>query len=168
MKEATLNSKKAVVEDIQEKIQNAKSIVFVDYRGITVEQVTDMRNAMRAEGIEYKVLKNTMIKRAADAAGIEGLDEILNGPTAVAFGYEDEIAPARVVSKYAKQIQALEIKGGIMEGAVVDVDVVNRMAAIPSRNELLAKMLGSMNAPIAGFVRALAAIRDQKEENAAE
>ncbi|MBQ9942369.1 MAG: 50S ribosomal protein L10 [Christensenellaceae bacterium] len=164
MKEATLKAKESIVSEIQAKIEASQSIVFIDYRGLTVSEVTDLRNKMRAAGVEYKVLKNTMVQRAAKAAGIEGLDAILEGPTAVAFGLEDAVAPAKIIAAFAKATKKTQIKGGVLEGKVIDEATVKSLAEIPSRNELLARMLGSMTASISGFVRVIAAIRDKKEE----
>ena len=132
MKEAILQQKQGIVEDIKTKFETCKSAVLIDYRGLTVEEVTNLRNKFREAGVEYRVLKNTMIRRAVDALGMEGLEPVLEGPTAVAFGMEDAL-----------------------EGKVVDVAAVKALASLPSREVLLAKVLGSMNAPITGFVTAL-------------
>jgi len=164
LKEATLKAKEGIVSAIQEKIQASQSIVFIDYRGLTVEEVTDLRNKMRDAGVEYKVLKNTMVSRAAEKAGLGDLGEMLEGPTAVAFGLNDAVAPAKIIANFAKATKKTQIKGGVLEGKVIDEATVKNLAATPSREELLARMLGSMNASISGFVRALAAIRDQKQE----
>ena len=174
MKEATLKAKEAIVSDIQDKMQNAQSVVIYDYRGLTVLEVTELRNKMREAGVEYKVLKNTMIKRAADNLNIEGLDAYLEGPTAVAFGMNDPVAPAKILSDFVKSTKKTEIKGGILGGKVVDVASIENLAKLPSKEELLAKMLGSLNAPIQGLamvlsglpralVVALNAIKEQKE-----
>ena len=149
MKEAILQQKQGIVEDIKTKFETCKSAVLIDYRGLTVEEVTNLRNKFREAGVEYRVLKNTMIRRAVDALGMEGLEPVLEGPTAVAFGMEDAVAPAKIISDFIKETEKTEIKAGVLEGKVVDV------AALPSREVLLAKVLGSMNAPITGFVTAL-------------
>ena len=117
--------------------------------------MTDLRNKFREAGVEYRVLKNTMIRRAVDALGMEGLDSVLEGPTAVAFGMEDAVAPAKIISEFIKKTNKTEIKAGVLEGKVVDVAAVNALASLPSREVLVAKVLGSMNAPITGFVTAL-------------
>lgn len=175
MKDYTLQAKEAVVAEIQDKLSRAQSVIFVDYRGLTVAEVTELRNKMREAGVEYRVLKNTMIHRAADNLSIEGLDSILEGPTAVAFGYEDPAAPAKILVDFAKATKKTEIKGGVLDGKAIGVDGVKYLADLPSKEVLLAKMLGSLNAPITGFVTvlsgvlkgvvvALDAVRKQKEE----
>lgn len=171
---ANLEAKAAVVAEIKEKIQSAQSMVFLDYRGLTVEEVTELRSQFRAAGVEYKVLKNTLIQRAANEAELAGLEPFLSGPTAVAFGIQDPVAPAKILTEYIKKTKKTTIKGGVLEGQVIDAKGVEALANMPSREQLLAKMLGSMNAPITGlmtvlggtisaFVRALDAIRQQKE-----
>lgn len=155
MKEAILQQKQGIVEDIKAKFENCQSAILIDYRGLTVEEVTDLRNKFREAGVEYRVLKNTMIRRAVDALGMEGLDSVLEGPTAVAFGMEDAVAPAKIISEFIKTTNKTEIKAGVLEGKAVDVAAVNALASLPSREVLVAKVLGSMNAPITGFVTAL-------------
>lgn len=175
MKEQTLKAKQAVVEDIKEKLEKSQSLVFLDYRGLTVEEVTNLRVQMRQAGVEYRVLKNTMIKKAADELNIEGLDSILEGPTAVAFGFDDPVAPAKILVDFIKKAKKTEIKAGMLNGRVVSVKEVQALAELPSREELIAKMLGSLNAPVQGlvmvlsgvmrnFVCALNAIKEQKEQ----
>ena len=176
LKDYTLKKKEAVVDSIKEKLEASQSVVLIDYRGLTVAEVTELRNQMREAGVEYQVLKNTMIKRAAEKAGIEGLDPILEGPTAVAFGINDPVAPAKILTKFAKDTKKITIKGGVLAGNAIDVAAVENLAKLPSKEELIAKMLGSLNAPITGlvmvlsgvtskFVRTLEAIRVQKEEH---
>ena len=175
LKDYTLKKKEAVVDSIKAKLEASQSVVLIDYRGLTVAEVTELRNQMREAGVEYQVLKNTMIKRAAEKAGIEGLDPILEGPTAVAFGINDPVAPAKILTKFAKDTKKITIKGGVLAGNAIDVAAVENLAKLPSKEELIAKMLGSLNAPITGlvmvlsgvtskFVRTLEAIRVQKEE----
>ena len=175
LKDYTLKKKEAVVDSIKEKLEASQSVVLIDYRGLTVAEVTELRNQMREAGVEYQVLKNTMIKRAAEKAGIEGLDPILEGPTAVAFGINDPVAPAKILTKFAKDTKKITIKGGVLAGNAIDVAAVENLAKLPSKEEIIAKMLGSLNAPITGlvmvlsgvtskFVRTLEAIRVQKEE----
>ena len=174
MKDYTLKAKEAAVSEIQEKMQQAQSVVFVDYRGLTVEEVTNLRCKMRDAGVEYKVIKNTMIQRAADKEGIEGLNSILEGPTAVAFGMKDPVSPAKILVDFAKDTKKTEIKGGVLDGKTIDVDGVKYLASLPSKEELLAKMMGSLTAPVTGLVMALSgvmrnlvcalnAIKEQKE-----
>ena len=174
MKDYTLKAKEAAVSEIQEKMQQAQSVVFVDYRGLTVEEVTNLRCKMRDAGVEYKVIKNTMTQRAADKEGIEGLNSILEGPTAVAFGMKDPVSPAKILVDFAKDTKKTEIKGGVLDGKTIDVDGVKYLASLPSKEVLLAKMMGSLNAPVTGLVMALSgvmrnlvcalnAIKEQKE-----
>jgi len=150
-----LEQKKQVVQELTEKVKSAQSIVLADYRGLTVEQDTVLRNALRAAGVEYKVVKNTLTSFAMKANGLEGLDSCLNGPTAMAISSTDAIAPAKVLSEYAKKFEKLELKAGVVEGKVIDVDGIKALAEVPSREVLIAKMLGSFNAPITGFVNVL-------------
>ena len=114
MKEATLRAKEAEVAEIQEKIEKSQSVMFLDYRGLNVAEVTELRNKMRAAGVEYKVIKNTMIRRAAEKAGIEGLDDVLEGPTAVAFGYADPVAPAKILVDFIEDTKKTNLKGGVL------------------------------------------------------
>ncbi|MBE5781177.1 MAG: 50S ribosomal protein L10 [Clostridiales bacterium] len=154
----TIRAKEAVVAEIAEKIQRAKSCVIIDYRGLTVAEVTELRNQFRNAGVEYKVLKNTMVARAVAQLGIEGVEEYLNGPTAVAFGYEDAVVPAKIINEFIKKSKKTEIKCGILDGKVLDKAGVVALADLPSREVLLAMVLGTLNAPITGFVSALAGI----------
>ena len=119
------------MEDIKTKFETCKSAVLIDYRGLTVEEVTNLRNKFREAGVEYRVLKNTMIRRAVDALGMEGLEPVLEGPTAVAFGMEDAVAPAKIISDFIKETEKTEIKAGVLEGKVVDVAAVKALAAEP-------------------------------------
>ena len=164
MKEATLNAKVAIVDEIKDLMGKSQSVVFVDYRGLTVSEVTELRNKMRAAGVVYKVLKNTYVKRASDDLGIEGVDGFLEGPTAVAFGVNDAVAPAKILADFIKATKKAELKGGILEGKAIDVNTVKALSEIPSREELLARMLGSMMAPIANFARVIDAIAKKRAE----
>lgn len=150
-----LEAKKQVVEEIKERFQKMQSAVLTDYRGLNVAEVTELRTKLREAGVEFKVLKNTLTKIAADEVGLEGLDPYLEGPTAIAFGIEDVVAPAKVLSDFAKTHKALEIKAGILEKKVIDFDGVKALADLPSREVLLAKVLGSMQAPMYGFAGSL-------------
>lgn len=150
-----LDQKKVVVNEIQESLKGAKSIVLADYRGLTVEQDTELRKALRDAGLSYKVVKNTLTKIAVDKLGLSDLDPFLKGPTAMAYSNEDEILTAKVMSKYASKFEKLNIKAGIVEGKLVDVNGVKALADLPSREELIAKMLGGFNAPVTGFVNVL-------------
>ncbi len=150
-----LRQKKEVVSELSEKIKSAKAIVFADYRGLTVEQDTELRNALRKEGVEYKVVKNTLTRFAANENGLEGLDSFLNGPTSMAISSTDAVAPAKVLAEYAKKYEKLELKVGVVEGKIIDLDGIKQLAELPSREVLIAKVLGGFNAPISGLVNVL-------------
>ena len=155
---ANFEAKKLVVEDIKNKIQNAKSIVFVKFVGLTVAEDTELRKEFRKNNVEYKVLKNTLIKRAFNDLGITDFDEDLNGPTSVAFG-ADETAAAKVIAEAAKKYEnKVAVKSGYVDNQKVDVNGVKSLAAMPSKEELIAKMLGSMQAPLTNFVGVLSAM----------
>lgn len=152
---AKVELKQPVVKEISEKIEGAQSLVLVDHRGLTVAQDTELRKQLRAEGISYKVYKNTMMNLAFKGTEYEGLLQYLEGPSALAVSKEDATAPARVLVNFAKTADKLEIKGGIVEGALYDAAALNEIAKIPSRNDLLSKLLGSMQSPITNFARVM-------------
>ena len=154
-----IEMKKAVVAEIKEKLVAAKSVVLIDYRGLTVAEVTELRNQCRKAGVEYAVLKNTMVNLAAKEAGIEGLDSYLKGPTAVAFGMEDAVAPAKVLTEFIKKTKKTEVKCGLLDGQILDAAGVEALAAIPSREVLIAKIMGSMMSAVSKFVYVVEAIR---------
>lgn len=158
MSEAAIQVKKQKVEAIAEQMKNSPSMVFVDYRGITVEEDTRLRNELRAAGVDYRVIKNEMLRRAADSLGMNEASAHLVGPTACAFGTDDPVAPAKILGEFIKKTKKLTIKAGIVEGKVIDVAGVKALADLPSREVLIAKVLGSMNAPISSFVGVLAAV----------
>jgi len=157
-----LEIKKQVVAEIKEKLEQAQSVVFYDYRGLTVEQVTKLRNECRKAGVEYVVYKNNLIGLAAKEAGIEGLDDYLKGPTAVAFGMTDAVAPAKIISAFVKEVKKTEVKGGILSGNVIDVAGVENLASMPSREVLIARIMGSMMSSVSKFVYCLEAIRKKQ------
>jgi ribosomal protein L10 len=167
MKDFVLEQKQAVVSEIREKIENSGSLVLVDYRGLTVEQVTNLRNKYREAGVQYKVYKNTMMKLAFKELGLEDFNQYLEGPSAVAFSGEDLTAAARITNEFAKSNEKLVIKAGILEGKILDNNGVKAIANIPSREVLIAKLLGSLKAPVSNFVYMLDALRKKKEEEAA-
>ena len=155
---ANFEAKKVVVEEIKEKIQNSKSVVFVKFSGLTVAEDTELRREFRKNNVEYKVLKNTLIRRAFNDLGITDFDEDLNGPTSVAFG-ADEIGASKVIVEAAKKYQdKVSVKSAFVDGGKVDVKGVQTLAAMPSKEELIAKMLGSLQAPISNFVGVLSAM----------
>lgn len=157
-----LELKKATVAQIKEKLTTAQSVVLVDYRGLNVAEVTELRKQFRAAGVEYAVLKNSLVGIAAKEVGIEGLDSILEGPTALAFGMTDAVAPAKIIAEFAKKNDKLKVKAGILDGAILDVAGVEKLSAIPSREVLIAKVMGSMMSAVSKFVYVVEAIRKQK------
>lgn len=152
---ARIEEKQVIVQEIAEKMNLSKSMVICDYRGLNVQQVTELRRKLREVGVEYKVLKNTMVRFAAQQVGIEGLEDILNGPTAVAFGIEDPVAPAKILSDFAKTNEKLQIKAGVLDKKVISVDKVKALADIPSREVLLSMVLRGMQGPISGLINVL-------------
>ena len=158
-----LESKKAIVDVLSDRIQAATAVVFVDYKGITVAQDTELRNKFREAGVEYSVVKNTLTRLAANKVGYSEFDEVLNGTTSMATTTDDPIAPARIVSEFAKKNKnALKIKGGIVEGKVQSVDALNAFGELPSKNALVAQVLGTFLAPISSLAFVLDQIRQQK------
>ena len=165
----SIESKKVIVAGIAEKINRAQSMILIDYRGITVADDTALRAKYRKENVEYTVLKNTMIAKAAKELGIEGLDQYLEGPTAVAFGYDDPVAPARIAAEYIKSAKKTSFKCGLVDRKVLDADSVTALSELPSKETLIARIMGSLNAPISKFVYCIEAIRKQQAgEPAAE
>lgn len=160
---AKVELKQPIVEEIKESIKDAKSVVLVDYRGLTVEQDTKFRKAMRESDVIYKVYKNTMVKRAIEGTEFEALKDDLEGPTAVAISKTDATAPARIVAQFAKENPVLEIKTGVVEETYYDNAGIKTIATIPSRDVLISKLLGSMQSPIANFARVIKQIAEAKE-----
>lgn len=153
---SSIKAEKAqVVNEIKEKLERAASIVLVDYRGLNVQEVTELRKKAREVGVEYKVYKNTLMTRAMKELGIEGLDGYLEGPNAIAFGYDDPVTPAKVMAGFAKDHDKLEIKVGMLENRVISLDEVKALADLPAKEVLVAQVLGTLNAPITGFVNVL-------------
>ena len=158
---AKVELKQPIVEEISANIKDAQSVVVVDYRGLTVEQDTQLRKAMRKAGITYKVYKNTMMNFAFKGTEFESLAPVLEGPSAIAISRDDATAPARVIAKFAKDAPALEIKAGVVEGTFYDASGMQAVATIPSRDELLSKLLGSLQSPITNLARVLNQIAEK-------
>ena len=156
--------KEAKVAEIKEKLQKANSVVINKYQGLTVEEDTLLRKNLREAGVEYKVYKNTLVTLAAKELGLEGIVEYLEGPVSIAFGYEDVTVAARVLNDFAKDHKKLELKAGIVEGEVYDEAKIKQLATIPSKEVLIAKLLGSIKSPIASFARVINAIAESKAE----
>jgi large subunit ribosomal protein L10 len=162
--------KKQVVADIVKKFQDAQSVVVVKYSGLTVENATALREQFRANGVDYCVLKNTLVRRALNELKIEGLDDVLNGPSAFAFGMQDPVSPAKVVNDFLQKSKstALEFKAGLLGSQPMNTQQVKALAETPSREVLLARLVGSLQSSIAGFVRVLDAIAKKNGEAPAE
>ena len=161
--EKVLEAKKAQVAETVEILKAAQTGVLVDYRGLNVEEDTELRRKLREANVKYFVIKNTL-RLAAKEVGLDALDEALHGPTAIAVSSEDAVAPAKVIADFAKENDKLEIKTGFMDGAVISLDEVNKLAATPNMDTLIAKMMGSLNSPISSLARLLATIADGGEE----
>ncbi|GFI62237.1 50S ribosomal protein L10 [Clostridiales bacterium] len=165
---AKVEAKQAVVNEIKEKLDRAVSIVLVDARGLTVAEDTDLRKQLREAGVDYKVYKNTMIKRAVKDTQFEGVDQFLEGPTAVVFSYDEATKGASIIKKVSETAKNLEFKAGIIEGIVYDATGMKAIADIPSREVLISKLLGSFKSPISTFARVINQIAEKKGEAAAE
>lgn len=163
MSEAIIAKKAALVEEVTEKFKTAASVVIVDYRGLTVDEVTRLRKQLRDANVEMKVYKNSTLSRAAKAAGLEGLDEVFTGPTAVAFSNEDVVAPAKIINDFSEEAKALEIKGGIIEGEVSTVDEMVALAKLPNREGLLSMLLSVLQAPVRNVAYAINAVAEKDE-----
>ena len=167
MNQNVLEQKKQVVSEIREKLAKAQSVVLVDYRGLTVENVTDLRNKYRAAGVEYKVYKNTLMRFAFNELGMQELDEHLNGPSAIVLSYDDVVTGAKVTNDFAKTNDKLKIKVGVAEGKVLDINAVKALAEIPSRDVLLGQLAGVLQANIKNLAYMLSQI-SEKNGGAAE
>ena len=163
---AKIEEKKPIIAEIGEYIKDAQSVIAVDYRGLTVAQDTELRKSLREAGVVYKVYKNTFLTRAFEGTDFAQLDGVLEGPTAVAISKDDATAPARVIAKFAKTAPAIEIKAGIVEGKFYDAAGMAVISQIPSREELLSRLLGSMQSPITNFARCIKQIAEKDGEAA--
>ena len=164
MSEAIIAKKAEQVELIAEKMKAAASIVVVDSRGLTVEQDTNLRRSLRESDVEFKVIKNSILIRAAEKAGLEDLKELFVGPSAVAFSNEDVIAPAKVISDFAKDAEALEIKGGSVDGKFTSVEEINALAKLPNKDGMLSMLLSVLQAPVRNVAYAVKAVAEKDEE----
>ncbi len=159
---ANFEAKKALVEEIKDKLSRAKTVVFVDYRGITVEQDTKMRAEFRKSGSEYKVYKNRLMSIALNDLGYKDVDKYLEGTSAVAFGYDDEIAPAKIVKDASSENCAMTVKFGIYNNQIVDEATIKKLASIPSRETLLGQLVGLLSSPMRSLAIAIKAIADKQ------
>ena len=155
--------KQLIIDEIKGKLENAQAAVVIDYMGITVAEADAMRKTLREANVDYTVYKNTLIKRAIEGTDFAPLAEVLDGPSALAISTEDATAPARTLNKIIKDFKKMEFKAGVVEGTYYDKKGIEAVADIPSRDELIAKFMGSIQSPVGKFVRTLAAIAEEKE-----
>lgn len=163
---ASIETKKQVVSEIAEKFKESQSTVLVDYRGLNVAEITALRKELRDNNVDYKVYKNTMTRRAVEEADLTELNDSLVGPTAVAFSKDDVVAPAKILYNFSKKHEALEIKGGVIEGKVATLDEIQELSTLPDYNGLVSMLLSVLQAPIRNLAYATKAIAEQKEEAA--
>lgn len=161
-----LEEKQLLVNELTAKLRESSCTVVTDYRGLNVAQVTELRKQLREAGVEFQVLKNTLVKRATAEAQLTELDEVLSGPTAIAFSKEDPVAPAKILNEFSKKNDKLQIKAGVVEGKVVDVNQIKALADLPSREGLLSMLLSVLQAPIRNFALAVKAVGEKQEGGA--
>lgn len=162
MAKEILVAKQAIVDEVSAKIKNSSSLVIAEYRGLTVAEVTELRKELRAEGVDFKVYKNKLVKRATDENGLEALDEYLTGPNAIAFGGEDAVAPARVLAKFARKHPNLVLKSGMVEGQILNLEELKAISKLPDRKGMYAMLLGCLQAPMAKMARTVQALVDAR------
>lgn len=156
-----LENKKMLVDEIKGKLEKSKSVVFVNYKGLNVEEVTKLRAEFRNNNSEYKVYKNRLLLRALNELGIKGTDAHLNGTTSVAFGYEDEVMPAKIIMDAVKETKKMSVKFGLIDGEIVDDAYIKNIASLPSKEVLIAQLLSMLNGPTSALARALNAIAEK-------
>ena len=162
MNQSIIDSKVTVVNEVKEKLESSSSAVVVEYRGLSVKEVTELRRLLLKEGIDFKVYKNSMVERAANELGYSDLAESLKGPNAFAFS-KDAVAPARVLAKFAKKNELLVLKGGVVEGKVVDVNTIKTLASLPGREGMISMILGMLQSPVRKFAYAISQVAEQKQ-----
>lgn len=163
MKQEVLAQKQAQVDEIAKQLTGAKSVIVVDYLGLTVEQATEMRAELREQNATMQVVKNTILRRAAEKAGVEGLEKFFVGPTAIAYSEEDPVGPAKIAAKFAKDVDAVEIKGGIIEGKAASLDQIQELATLPDRDGLLSMLVSVLQAPVRDFAMVVKAVADKED-----
>ena len=166
MSEEAKKQKQIIIDEIREKLDGAQSAVIIDYMGTTVAEADAMRKMMREADVDYTVYKNTLMKRAVEGTDFEKLAEVMQGPSAIAISKTDATAPARILKKAIDDFKKMEFKAGVVEGAFYDKEGIEQIASIPSREELIAKFMGSIQSPVGKCVRTLAAIADAKPAEA--
>ncbi|MDO1604446.1 50S ribosomal protein L10 [Lactobacillus sp. YT155] len=167
MNKDIIAKKEAAVDEAAEILKNAKSVIIVDYLGLTVAEVTEMRAELRQSEASMQVIKNSILKRAAEKAGFDGLEDKFLGPTAIVYSNEDPVAPAKIADKYANEVEAMEIKGGMIEGKVSELADIQALAKLPSRDGLLSMLVSVLQAPVRNVAYAVKAVADSKDEPAA-
>ena len=163
MKQEVLAQKQAEVDEIAKQLTGAKSVIVVDYLGLTVEQATEMRAELREQNATMQVVKNTILRRAAEKAGVEGLEKFFVGPTAIAYSEEDPVGPAKIAAKFAKDVDAVEIKGGIIEGKAASLDEIQELATLPDRDGMLSMLVSVLQAPVRDFAMVVKAVADKED-----
>lgn len=166
MTKAVILKKQEEVTQVAQELKSAASVVVVDYLGLTVEEVTNLRKSLRESGVQMKVVKNTILRRAAAEAGIEGIDETFVGPSAIVFSENEVVAPAKIVAEFADKAEALSIKGGLIEGKAASADEINALAKLPDRDGLLSMLLSVLQAPVRNTALAIKAVAESKEDAA--
>ncbi|MFE4714442.1 MULTISPECIES: 50S ribosomal protein L10 [Paenibacillus] len=161
-----IQAKQDAVDVVTAKFKGSVTTVVADYRGLNVAQVTELRKQLREAGVDFQVLKNTLLRRATAAAELTELDEVLTGPTAIAFSETDAVAPAKILNEFAKKNDALKLKGGVVEGRVIDADQIKALAELPSRDGLLSMLLSVLQAPVRNFALAVKAVAEKEEQSA--
>lgn len=156
-----LDAKQQVVSDVTAKLKDSKCTIIADYRGLNVAKVTELRKSLREAGVEFQVVKNTLARRATEGAELSGLNEYLTGPTAIAFS-SDLIAPAKILTQFAKKNEALKVKVGVLEGQILNVDEIKNLADLPSREGLLSMLLSVLQAPVRNFALAVKAVAEKE------
>mgnify|MGYP001199662723 FL=1 len=164
MKQEVLEQKQAEVDEIAKQLTGAKSVIVVDYLGLTVEQATEMRAELREQNATMQVVKNTILRRAAEKAGVEGLEKFFVGPTAIAYSEEDPVGPAKIAAKFAKDVDAVEIKGGIIEGKAASLDEIQELATLPDRDGMLSMLVSVLQAPVRDFAMVVKALADKEDD----
>lgn len=161
-----IQAKQEAVDVVTSKLQNSVSTVVADYRGLNVSQVTELRKQLREAGVDFQVLKNSLVRRATAASDLTELDAVLTGPTAVAFSETDAVVAAKILNDFAKKNDALKLKGGVVEGKVIDADQLKALAELPSRDGLLSMLLSVLQAPMRNFALAVKAVAEKEEQSA--
>lgn len=153
-----LNKKKEIVTQLHEDLKKSKIVIVTDFKGLDVAAVTKLRSQLTKENIDYRVIKNTLLRRASENTSVAVLNDLFKGPSAVAISYDDPVSPAKILTKFAEENKKLEIKGGVMDGKIIDINGIKALSSLPSREVLLSQLLSAMNAVPTGIVQLLAAV----------